>query len=71
MNNNKRYLGNSKELSVTLSTTGHQYASVLSKSESVKLSQIESVTYLFTDSPVKKYISLLNQLIFTESISGI
>ena len=30
----------------------------LSKSESVKFSQIESVICLFTDSPVKKYISL-------------
>ena len=39
--------------------------SSLSKSESVKFLLIESVIYLFTDSPVKKYISLLNQLIIT------
>ena len=44
---------------------------LLSKSESVKFLLIESVIWLFTDSPVKKYISLLNQLIFTEAISGI
>ena len=40
---------------------------LLSKSESVKFSLIESVICLFTDSPVKKYFSLLNQLIFTDS----
>ena len=40
---------------------------VLSKSESVKFSLIESVICLFTDSSVKKYFSLLNQLIFTDS----
>ena len=39
----------------------------LSKSESVKFSLIESVLCLFTDSSVKKYFSLLNQLIFTDS----
>ena len=38
---------------------------VLSNSESVKFFLIESVICLFTDSPVKKYISLLNQLIIT------
>ena len=38
---------------------------VLSKSESVKFLLIESVICLFTDSPVNKYISLLNQLIVT------
>ena len=43
---------------------------LLSKSESVKFLLIESVICLFTDSPVKKYISLLNQLIITEAISG-
>ena len=43
--------------------------SLLSKSESVKFSQIESVICFFTDSPVKKYILLLNQLIITEWIS--
>ena len=43
----------------------------LSKSESVKFSLIESVICLFTDSSVKKYLSLLNQLIFTEIISEI
>ena len=37
----------------------------LSKSESVKFLLIESVIRLFTDSPAKKYISLLNQLIIT------
>ena len=41
--------------------------SLLSKSESVKFSLIESVIYLFTDSSVTKYFSLLNQLIFTDS----
>ena len=45
--------------------------SLLSKSESVKFLLIELVICLFTDSPVKKYISLLNQLIITEAISGI
>ena len=40
--------------------------SSLSKSESVKFSLIESVICLFTDSSVKKYFSLLNQLIFTD-----
>ena len=42
---------------------------LLSKSESVKFSLIESVICLLTDSSVKKYFSLLNQLIFTEVIS--
>ena len=46
-------------------------SSVLSKSESVKFSLIEPVICLFTDSPVTKYLSLLNQLIFTEVISEI
>ena len=40
---------------------------VLSKFKSVKFSLIESVIYPFTDSSVKKYFSLLNQLIFTDS----
>ena len=40
---------------------------LLYKSESVKFSLIESVICLFTDSSVKKYFSLLNQLIFTDS----
>ena len=40
---------------------------LLSKSESVKFSLIESVIFLFTVSSVKKYFSLLNHLIFTES----
>ena len=40
---------------------------VLSKSESVKFSLIETVICLFTDSTVTKYFSLLNQLIFTDS----
>ena len=44
---------------------------LLSKSESVKVLLIELVICLFTDSPLKKYISLLYQLIFTEAISGI
>ena len=43
---------------------------LLSKPESVKFLLIESVICLFTDSPVKKYISLLNQLIITNRISG-
>ena len=43
----------------------------LSKYESVKFSLIKSVICLFTDSPVKKYFSLLNQLIFTKLISEI
>ena len=38
---------------------------LLSESESVKFSLIESVIFLFTDSSVKK-ISLLNHLIFTD-----
>ena len=44
---------------------------LLSKSESVKFLLIESVICLYTDSSVKKYFSLLNQLIFTEIISKI
>ena len=44
-----------------------QYVSALSKSESVKILLIESVICLFTDSSVKTYFSLLNQLIFTDS----
>ena len=40
---------------------------LLSKSESDKFSLTESVICLFTDSSVKKYFSLLNQLIFTNS----
>ena len=40
---------------------------MLSKSELVKFSLTESVICLFTDSSAKKYISLLNQLIFTDS----
>ena len=43
----------------------HEFC-LLSKSESVKFSLIESVICLFTDSSVKKYFSLLNQLIFTD-----
>ena len=42
---------------------------LFSKSESVKFSLIESVIYLVTDSPAKKYFSLLNQSVFTEIIS--
>ena len=44
---------------------------LLSKSESVKFSLIESVICLFTNSSVKKYFSLLNQSIYTEIISEI
>ena len=44
---------------------------LLSKSESVKFSLIESVVCPFTGSSVKKYFSLLNQSIFTEIISEI
>ena len=44
---------------------------VLSRSESVKFSLIESVICLFIDSSVKKYFSLLNQSIFTEIISEV
>ena len=40
---------------------------ILCKPESVKFSLIESVIYFFTDSSMKKYFSLLNQLIFTDS----
>ena len=40
---------------------------LLSKSESVKFSLIESMICLFTDSSVKKYFSLLNKLLFTDS----
>ena len=43
------------------------WLAALSKSESVKFSLIESVISLFTDESVKKYFSLLNQLIFTDS----
>ena len=39
---------------------------ILSKFESVKFSLIESIICHFTDSSVKKYFSLLNQLIFTD-----
>ena len=38
-----------------------------SKCESVKFSLIESMICLFTHSSVKKYFSLLNQFIFTDS----
>ena len=38
---------------------------LLSKSESVKFSLIESAIWLFTDSSVTKSFSLLNQLFFT------
>ena len=44
---------------------------LLSKSESVKFSLIESVVCVSTDSSVKKYFSLPNQSIFTEIISEI
>ena len=40
---------------------------LLSKSESVKFSLIESVIYFFTNSSVENYFSLLNQFIFTDS----
>ena len=39
---------------------------VLSKSESLEFSLIESVLCLFTDSSVQKYFSLTNKLIFTD-----
>ena len=42
---------------------------LLSKSESVEFSLIESVICNFTDSSVQKYFSLTNQLIFTDGIS--
>ena len=51
----------------TLRKMDIKYEYLLSKSESVKFSLIESVICLFTDSSVKKYFSLLNQLIFTDS----
>ena len=51
------------------SVSKFQEINLLSKSESVKFSLIESVICLFTDSSVKKYFSLLNQLISTEIIS--
>ena len=44
-----------------------KFHSVLSKSESVKFSLTESAICLSTDSSVKTYFSLLNQLIFTDS----
>ena len=56
------------------------YPNLLSKSESVKFSLIEPVICIFSDTSVqkysliesmKKYLSLLNQLIFTEVISEI
>ena len=42
---------------------------LLSKSESVEFSLIESVICLFTDSSVQKYFSLTNHLIFTDWIN--
>ena len=42
---------------------------ILFKSESVEFLLIESVICLLTDSSVKKYFSLTNQLIFTDWIS--
>ena len=48
-----------------IKSTKYSMKYLLSKSESVKFLLIESVIYLFTDSPVKKYILLLNQLIIT------
>ena len=42
------------------------YEFTLSKSESVKFSLIEPVICIFTDSSVRKYSSLLNQLISTD-----
>ena len=39
---------------------------LLSKSESVEFSLIESVICLFIDLSVQKYFSLSNQLIFTD-----
>ena len=44
---------------------------LLSKSESVKFSLIESVICFFSDSSVKKYFSLSNKSVFTEIISEI
>ena len=44
---------------------------VLSKSESVKFSLIEPVIFMFSDSSVQTYYSLLNQLIFPEVINEI
>ena len=41
------------------------YPKLLPKSELVRFLLIESVICLFTDSPVKKYISFLNQFIIT------
>ena len=39
---------------------------VLSKSESVEFSLIESIICLFTDSSMQKYFSLTNQVIFID-----
>ena len=66
---NKNFPRNSeKELELKkISQSGH----LLSKSESVKFSRIESVIFLFTDSSVRSIFLLLNQLIFTEIISEI
>ena len=52
------------------SISGKQWNFYCNWSESVKFLLIQSVICLFTDSPVKKYISLLNQLIITNWISG-
>ena len=54
--------------SVLLFDSFHQ-SDLLSKSESVKFSLIESVICLFTDSSVQKYFSLPNQLIFADWIN--
>ena len=53
-------------LSKVENTENYWLNEVLSKSESVEFSLIESVICLFTDSSVQKYFSLTNQLIFTD-----
>ena len=46
-------------LKIKIEISNSDMNSLLFKSESVKFLLIESVICLFTDSPVKKYISLL------------
>ena len=63
------FISNLKQMFCIKFTAIENY--LLSKSESVKFSLIESLIRLFTDSSVKKYVLLSNQSIFTEIISEI
>ena len=76
-NNNNKLINNTINLALvrvwdsSYPEYGQNTKASLSKSESVNFLLIESVICLFTDSPMKKYFSLLKQLIFTEVISEI